>query len=135
MSPLRSLAPRLAVAGCLGTTGFVHAELYLHGYRVIPFVGKAFLWQASGSLAVASLLLLANPGILRLAAAALSAGALGGFVLSRTIGIFGFVEHGWQPTPQALVSVLAELATLAFLAIPFVLDHRARSRVSRDMPM
>jgi hypothetical protein len=56
--------------------------------------------------------------VLRLGAAALTAGALAGFVLSRTVGILGFVEHGLQPAPQALISVLVEVAALVLLAVP-----------------
>jgi hypothetical protein len=108
-------APRLAAALCLGTSGAVHAQLYLHGYRAIPVIGPSFLWQASAALAVALLLLLFDQPVLRLAAAALSAGALGGFVLSRTTGLFGFVEVGWQPAPQAPISVLVEVAALVLL--------------------
>jgi hypothetical protein len=117
MTRVRSVALRLGVAACLGTTGYLHAQLYLHGYRMIHVVGPAFRWQASASFAVGLLLLIANPPILRLVAAALCAGALGGFTLSRTVGLFGFVEHGWQPAPQALLSVLVELAALVLLAV------------------
>jgi uncharacterized membrane protein YedE/YeeE len=72
--------------------------------------------QASGSLAVALLLPLTSAMMLRLAAA-LAAGALVGFILSRTIGILGFVEYGLQPAPQAMISVLVEIATLGLLAV------------------
>jgi hypothetical protein len=116
-APRLADAPRLAAALCLGASGAVHAELYLHGYRVIPVIGPSFLWQASAALAVALLLLLSDQPVLRVAAAALSAGALGGFVLSRTIGVVGFVEIGWQPAPQALISVLVEVAALVLLAV------------------
>jgi len=111
---------RIAAAVCLATSGYLHAQLYLHGYRVIPVIGPAFLLQASGSLAVAVLLLVSGPAILRLGAAALAAGALVGFVLSRTIGIFGFVERGFSPAPQALLSLLAEVAVLLLLAVPLL---------------
>jgi hypothetical protein len=33
------------------------------------------------------------------AAVALAGGALVGFVLSRVIRVFGFVERGWEPAP------------------------------------
>ena len=118
MTWIRSLGPRLGIAACLGSTGYLHARLYVHGYRVIHVVGPAFLWQASASLAVGLLLIVADPPILRLVAAALCAGSLGGFTLSRTVGLFGFVEHGWQPIPDAPLSVLVELAALVLLAIP-----------------
>ncbi|MFI9387672.1 hypothetical protein [Kutzneria sp. NPDC052558] len=108
---------RYATAILLAVSGYVHADLYLHGYRVIPLVGPAFLLQASGSFAIAVLLVFGNNLVPRLAAAGLAAGALAGFVLSRTVGIGTFVEQGFDPAPQALISVLAEVAVLALLVV------------------
>jgi hypothetical protein len=122
---------RIGAAACLAVSGYLHAELYLHGYRTIAGVGPAFLLQASGSLAVAVLLLFSGPLILRLGAAALAAGALGGFALSRTVGVFGFVEHGLQPAPQALISVLVEVAALLLLAVPLLHHTRTAGRGGR----
>lgn len=125
---------RIAAAVCLTLSGYVHADLYIHGYRVIPFIGPAFLVQASGSFAVALLLILGatvtdEPLALRLAAAALAAGALAGFVASRTVGVFGFVERGLQPSPQALLSVLAEAGVLLLLAAAAVRRGRTAGNV------
>ncbi|MEO7195491.1 MAG: hypothetical protein ABIZ05_11825 [Pseudonocardiaceae bacterium] len=134
MNPNFSTLSRVGAAGCLAASGVIHAQLYLQGYRVIPEVGPAFLLQASGSLAVALLLLLTPAAIPRLAAAGaipqlvaagLAAGALGGFVLSRTRGIFGFIEYGLQPAPQALISVIVELATLGLLAAELLASRNA----------
>lgn len=111
---------RYAAAVLLAASGYIHADLYLHGYRAIPLVGPAFLIQASGSFAIAFLLLLGNVVLLRLAAAGLAAGALVGFALSRTVGIGTFVERGLDPAPQALISILTEIGVLVLLAIPLV---------------
>ena len=111
---------RVAAAASLAASGVLHAQLYLHGYRTIPGIGPAFLLQASGSLAVALLLLISSATVLRLAAAALAAGALVGFIASRTIGVFGFVEYGLQPAPQALISLLIETTALALLTVPLL---------------
>jgi len=46
-----------------------------------------------------------------------------GFVLSRTIGIFGFIEYGLRPAPQTLVSILVEIDPLGLLALER--PHRA----------
>ena len=125
------LLARVGAAGCLATSGVIHAELYLHGYRTIPGIGPAFLLQASAAFAVTLLLLLTPTAIPRLTAAAVTLGALGGFAASRTIGVFGFIEYGLQPAPQALISVLVEVATLGLLAIPLL--HR-RVPVREDHP-
>jgi hypothetical protein len=126
MTATLPLAARVAAAGCLATSGVIHADLYLHGYRTIPGVGSAFLLQASGALAVALLLLVTAAAVPRLVTAGLAFGALGGFTASRTIGIFGFIEYGLQPAPQALISVLVEIAALVLLTIPLL--HRAATR-------
>lgn len=126
MTVLRPLA-RYVSAALLAVSGYFHAELYLHGYRAIALVGPAFLLQASGAFAIALLLVVGNVLVLRVAAAALAAGALAGFTLSRTIGIGSFVERGFEPAPQALVSVIAEVAVLLLLALP-VLVGRGRLR-------
>ena len=125
---------RIAAAACLAMTGYLHADLYIHGYRVIPVIGPAFLVQASGSFAVALLLIVGaavtdEPLALRLAAAALAAGALAGFVASRTVGVVGFVERGLQPSPQALLSVLAEAGVVLLLAAAAVTRRRATGNV------
>lgn len=109
---------RIAAAAFLAVSGYLHAELYVHGYRVIPHIGTLFLIQASASFAVALLMPLTAYLPLRLAAAGLAAGALGGFVLSRTVGVLGFTERGWEPAPQALLSVLAEIAVLLLIVTP-----------------
>jgi hypothetical protein len=37
-------------------------------------------------------------------------------VLSRTVGLFGFIERGWEPSPQAALSVIAEVFTVVLVA-------------------
>ncbi|MDT5327867.1 MAG: hypothetical protein QOF25_5019 [Mycobacterium sp.] len=56
-----------------------------------------------------------------------SAGSLIAFSLSRTVGLFGFTERGWQPAPHAAISVGAELLTLVL----FVAALRLRRSPSR----
>jgi hypothetical protein len=115
-----NLSVRLGAAVCLAFSGYVHALLYVQGYRTINVIGPAFLLQASGSFAVALLLSLGAPWYIRLAGVGLAGGALAGFVLSRTVGVFGFVEYGWEPSPWALLSVLAEVVAVLLLAFPLV---------------
>ncbi len=109
---------RCSAAVMLAITGYVHAQLYITGYRYIHVIGVLFLIQASVSFALALLLVVGGPTLLRLAALAVTLGALGGFLASRTVGIFGFSERGLQPAPQALISLLAEIAAVGLLALP-----------------
>jgi hypothetical protein len=116
----------LAVAACLAATGYLHTDLYLHGYRSIPFVGVSFLLLASGSFAVAVLLIASGSPVLRLLAAGLVAGALFGFLLSRTVGLFGFTERGLDPAPQALLSLLFEVGVLVAVVFSVLSGRQPR---------
>jgi hypothetical protein len=115
------------IAVATAVTGFVHANLYVDGgYRAIHVVGPSFLLLSSGAFAVAALLLISGSPVLRLGAAAVAAGALGGFAMSRTVGVFGFTERGLQPAPQALISLISELSALALLLCLEVMLRRSR---------
>jgi hypothetical protein len=123
------LVIRLGVVATVAASGYVHADLYVHGYRFISHIGTMFLLQAAVSFAVATLLLFGGPVILQLGAAGTALGALGGFLLSRTVGVWGFTERGFQPQPDALLSVLSEVSTLGLLAALWI--YLRRRRVAR----
>ena len=113
---ITDLATRIALSASLAASGVVHAYLYVDGYRGIPTVGPAFLLQGSAFCALAVLILVGGPAWLRLAAAIGAAGSLVAFALSRTAGLFGFTETGWQPAPYAMISVVAEVLTILLVA-------------------
>jgi hypothetical protein len=119
-------ALRVAISATLAVSGVIHADLYINGYRHIPTVGPAFLLQASVFCALAVLIVLGAPDWFSWAAAVLSVGTLIAFALSRTVGLFGFTERGLQPSPQAAVSLITEVLTVALVAV-FVLARRART--------
>src|ERR1700721_4343662 len=121
---------RLAMAVALAVSGVSHAYLYIHGYPPIPTIGTAFVVQASVSFALAVLILIGGPSWLQWAAAAVSGGALGAFALSRTVGLFGFSETGWEPSPHAAISVAAEVLAVGLWAVS-VFGHR-RSQVQQN---
>jgi hypothetical protein len=108
----------------------VHAYLYIDGYRAIPTVGPGFLLQGSVFCALAVLILVGAPAWLRVAAAAAAAASLVAFALSRTVGLFGFTETGWQPTPYALLAVVAQIATILLVLMPALRHARKRTSVS-----
>jgi hypothetical protein len=122
------ISARIGIAAAVAVSGASHAYLYIHGYRHIPTIGEAFALQASISLAVAVLILVGGPGWLRWAAAMVAGGALVAFAVSRTVGLFGFSERGWQPSPHAAVSVIAELLTLVLWAAYLLGRRRAPAR-------
>jgi hypothetical protein len=111
-----NLAIRISVAASVAVSGAVHVYLYVDGYRDIPAIGPAFLWQGSAFCALAVLILAGGPASLRLAAAAGAVGSLAAFALSRTVGLFGFIETGWAPAPYAIISVVTEALTIVLVA-------------------
>jgi hypothetical protein len=113
---LTLLMIRIGFAVPLLISAASHSYLYVHGYRHIPTVGTAFLIQASVSFALALVIVVGGPDWLRWAAAAVAGGSLVAFALSRTVGLFGFSEHGWDPSPHAAVSVGAEALTVLLWA-------------------
>jgi hypothetical protein len=125
---LTDIMLRIGFAASLAVSAFSHAYLYVHGYQHIPRIGAAFLLQASICFAVALLILLGGPGWLRWAAAAVAGGSLVAFVLSRTVGLLGFAERGWEPSPHAAVTVGAELLTVLLWMIS---DRTAAARLVR----
>ena len=118
---------RLGLFASLAVSGVIHAYLYINGYRYIPTVGPAFLLQGSVFCALAVLILVGGPQWLRWAGGLLSVGTLIAFVLSRTVGLFGFTERGWDPAPYAVLSVVAELITVALCVLDQFSVYRASS--------
>jgi hypothetical protein len=118
---------RAGIALTLAVSGVIHAYLYVDGYRSIPTIGPAFLLQASAFCALAVLILAGGPRWLQWAGGLLAAGALLAFALSRTVGLAGFTERGWNPHPQAVISVAAEVLTVV-LCLTSLLASRGRVR-------
>jgi hypothetical protein len=128
------ITTRIGIAATLAASGISHAYLYIHGYRHIPTIGTAFLVQASVSFALAALILVGGPAWLRWAAAMLAGGSLVAFALSRTVGLFGFSEHGWEPSPHAAISVVAEVLTVGLWAAYLAQELRARGSAPATSP-
>lgn len=131
MRPTAALAARVAirvgVSATLAVSGVIHAYLYVQGYRHVPTIGPAFLLQASVFCVLAVLILGGGPWWLQWAGAAGAPGLLVAFVLSRTVGLFGFIERGWEPSPQAALSVIAEVLTVV-LVVATVPSRRSKSQ-------
>ncbi|HWF29066.1 MAG TPA: hypothetical protein VG327_11920 [Mycobacterium sp.] len=117
---------RIGLALSLAASATSHAYLYVHGYHYIPTIGTAFLIQASVSFALALLIIIGGPRWLQWVAAAVAGGSLVAFALSRTIGLFGFSERGWDPSPHAVISVAAEVLTVLLWAATLVRWRRLK---------
>jgi hypothetical protein len=123
-------AVRIGIGATLIVSGVVHAYLYIHGYQYIPTIGTAFLLQAGVFCALGVLVLVGGPDWLRWSGGALSVAAIIAFALSRTVGLLGFTEHGWEP-PYGPVSVIAQILTVVLVAAAVLTSRRAVSSARR----
>jgi predicted lipoprotein with Yx(FWY)xxD motif len=115
----RRVILRVAGSGLLIATAAIHLDLYITGYRTIPTIGWLFLLQVIAAFAL-GLAVLAIPGRLiilsRLAAAGgalFALATLGGYLLTVSIGLFGFKE---VRTTAGIVAGVVEVAAFVVLA-------------------
>jgi hypothetical protein len=115
----RVLAAVLVLIG-----GYIHLKLYFDGYRDIPDanLGRSFLLNAAAAVAVAVALVVWRNVWSLVAGLILVNATLVGFGLSRTSrGIFGFTESGFQPSPEAAISLIVEIgAAVVLIALLFL---------------
>jgi plastocyanin len=112
----------------LVVSGLVHLQLYFLGYRTFPDanLGRSFVANAAVSAIVAGVLVVRDEWFVRAAAMAVAIGTLVAFGLSRSTDmVFGFTERGLEPSPQAAITVVAELAAIGLIALTFLPRLRA----------
>jgi hypothetical protein len=83
---------RLACAGLLVWTGWIHLHLWLEGYRQLPTNGPLFLAAALGAFLIAALLIVLPRPVIGLLSAGFLIATLGALIVSINIGLFGFKE-------------------------------------------
>jgi hypothetical protein len=126
----------LRVANAVGCVliGALHLRLYFDSYRHIDDVGRSFLLNAVAAGVAAVIVLLWSNRLAFLAPLLLANATLVAFGLSRTDqGIFNFTERGWNPSPDALLSVVVEIVT-ALLAVAGLVLAGARPAESAVPP-
>ena len=114
---------RLVAAAAIVVGGLVHLQLYFDGYRDFPNanLGRSFLLNGFGSALIAIAVVARRDLIVRLAGIGMVVGTLIAFALSRSDrGVFGFTEQGFQPSPQAALTVVVEVVALVALLATFV---------------
>jgi hypothetical protein len=128
MTGLRLL---LRVAGglLLAAIAWVHADLWLDGYRDVPTIGWLFVLDVVGA-AVLAVAVLVAPGrflaLVALAGAALAAGTAAGLLVSTQVELFGFRES--LETQSARLSLWLEgAATVVLLALAWLSRPRRRA--------
>lgn len=113
---LRLVGAVLVLAG-----GAIHLKLNLDDYGNDDIL-MAFALNAAASALVAAYLVLRDDIVGPLAGLALSIGSLGAFVMSRRgDGILDFREVGWNPSPEAALTVAIEVAAIVVLALALAL--------------
>jgi plastocyanin len=142
---LAALATRLrnaptAASAVAGALTLLAAALHLQLHYVLHYpepVGSLMVLAAgAGALVGAYLVMTPWNRSVFLAGAAFNVAALTAFFVTRThLGLFGYREIGWDPSPQAAVTVALELCALVALGYGFIAATvRARSALEPARP-
>ena len=117
-------ALQLLGAALLLTGGAVHLQLSFDDYGSRD-IDRTFAVNALASAVVAGYLALRRDPVGPLAGIAVSVGTLVAFALSRTgDGILDFQATGLEPSPQAVIALGAEAATIVVLVLALLLARR-----------
>jgi hypothetical protein len=121
----RVQALQLLGAALLLTGGAVHLQLSFDDYGTTD-IDRTFAVNALLSALVAGYLALRRDPLGPLAGIAVSVGTLVAFALSRTgDGLLDFRATGLEPSPQAVLALVAEGAAVVVLAAALLLARRA----------
>jgi hypothetical protein len=116
----------LCDAGLLITSGSIHLNLWFIAYRHVKTLDVLFLVQVVLTVLAALTLLVTRHLLVVLGSAALMAGTIVGFLLARTVGIFGF-RLTFSST-EAYVVLVVEAAAVILLACTAWLLFKQRPR-------
>ncbi len=123
----RSRMLRLVGAVLVLIGGAVHLKLNLDDYGTED-IARTFAINAGASALVAAYLVLRDDILGPLAGIAISVGTLIAFGLSRQgDGILDFREVGFNPSPDAAITVVVEVLALIVLALAAIQTQRATS--------
>lgn len=115
---------RFGGALALLIAGLVHLDLYFGGYRSAgsePNFGRSILLNAVVSGIVAVAVAARREWFVRLAGIAVPAGSLAAFAYTHSQHTFlGFQGEGLDPSPQAQIVLVAEIAAIVLLAATFI---------------
>jgi hypothetical protein len=115
----------LGDAGLLITSGLIHLHLWDIAYRHVKTLDVLFLVQVVLALLAAVALLVTRRLLVVLGAAALMAGTIVGFLLARTVGIFGF--HLTFSSGLAYTVLVVEAAAVVLLVLTGWLQRKQRA--------
>jgi hypothetical protein len=113
-------------AGLLVASGLIHLHLWDIAYRHVKTLDQLFLLQVVACLVLAVALLATRHLLVVAAAWLLMAGTIVGFLLARSVGIFGFKLTFTSGLANTVLIV--EIAGVIMLAITGLLMRRADAR-------
>jgi hypothetical protein len=113
----------LCDVGLLVASGLIHLHLWDIAYRHVKTLDVLFLVQVAACLLLAVMLLVTRHLLVIAAAWLLMAGTIVGFILARTVGIFGFKLT--FSTGLANTVLIVEAAALVMLAITGMVKVRS----------
>jgi hypothetical protein len=116
----------LADAGLMIASGLIHLHLWDIAYRHVKTLDQLFLVQVVAALVLAVTLLVSRRLLVVLASLLLMAGTIVGFLLARSVGIFGFKLT--FSSGLANTVLIIEIAAVILLAITGLLLRRADTR-------
>jgi len=120
------MAMRLLAAIAVLVSAAVHLSLWFDGVREDDVIGPAFMLNAVGGAVIAVLLLGWRHWAPPLLAVSFGLSTLAAFVISATVGLFGFEStwEGWEVWTAAAAEIVAMVTGLLLLAQ----DNPLRSR-------
>jgi hypothetical protein len=115
----------IADAGLLVASGLIHLHLWDIAYQHVKVLDVLFMVQVALALVAAIVLLATRHLLVVLAADVLMAGTIVGFILARTVGIFGF--HLTFSSGLAYTVLIIEAAGILLLSLTAMTQYRSRS--------
>jgi plastocyanin len=127
-------ALRIGGALALLVSGLVHIDLYFGGYRSagsVPTFGRTILLIGIAAGVVAAAVAARREWFVRAAGIALPAAILAAFAYTHSgRTMFGFSGSGLDPSPQAVIALVVEIAAIVLLAATFIPAVAARDESS-----
>lgn len=129
---MRSTVTTRAAAAAACAAGMVHLLQAPHHLSEVPWLGAAFILDGIAFVATA-LLIAAGSHIARRAAGCVAAATAIGYLVSRTAGLPGVHEHGWDPLGIATTSVEVALFGWAIRRSDSSIDAPTSSSIRRRL--
>jgi hypothetical protein len=125
-SPVATWALLVVDGGLLLASGAIHLNLWDIAYRHVPTLGPLFLVQVIAAFVIGITTIATRHALALVAGAGLCAGTILGFILVRTVGLFGF-KLGFSSGEANTVLVIEAIAVVLLLVTAVLMWRRAGS--------